>query len=173
MDEALDHPCRRCGAAWLQPCTDRAGRIRRDVHAARRRIGRATATASATAWFRRVDNGSSRRLEELAAGPFVTYDILDLRTGRFVYVGQSGSFAQRIASHLKTRRERPNSRFHPIRAWIWDAINSGISPRFRVLDVCDTRERSLASETLWARRLVEEGHGLLNRRREHRRPAVD
>lgn len=163
MSDPLAHSCRRCGAAPGQPCTDRVGRARRNVHAARRRLTQPTDTAPATAWLRHVDHMDAWCAEALAHGSYVTYGILDPRTGGFVYVGQSGSFAKRIASHLRARPERPHPRFRPIRAWIWDAVKAGASLRFRVLDVCDTKERSLASEALWVGRLASDGHKLLNR----------
>jgi len=167
MSDPLEHPCRRCGAASRQPCTDRAGHIKRDVHAAHRRTAQPAATASAIEWLRHVDDGSLWCVEDLAAGLYVTYAILDPRTDEFVYVGQSGSFARRIADHLKTRTERPHSRLRPIRAWIWDVTKTGSTPRFRVLDICETEERSLASEALWVERLAAQGHKLLNRWLNH------
>ena len=163
MSDPLAQSCRRCGAAPGQPCTDRGGRARRHVHAARRNLAQPVSAALAIAWLRHVDHADAWRAEELAHGPYVTYGILDPQGGRFVYVGQSGSFAKRIASHLRARPERPPPRFRPIRAWIWDAVNAGNIPRFQVLDVCDTKEQSLASEALWVERLASNGHELLNR----------
>lgn len=163
MSDPLERPCRRCGAASYHPCTDRTGHIRHEVHARRRH----TAPSAAIEWLRHVDNAHLWRVEKLAAGLYVTYGILDPRTGGFVYVGQSGSFARRIAAHLKARTERPHHRFRPIRAWIWDAIAAGNTPSFRVLDVCETEEQSLASEALWVERLAAQGNELLNRWLEH------
>ena len=163
MSDPLAHSCRRCGAALGQPCTDRAGRARRNDHATRRRLAQPVNAALAIEWLRHVDHVDAWCTEELAHGSHVTYGILDPRTGGFVYVGQSGSFALRIASHLRARPERPHPRFRPIRAWIWDLVKAGNSPRFRVLDVCDTKEQSFASEALWVGRLASEGHRLLNR----------
>lgn len=163
MSDPLAQSCRRCGAAPGRPCTDRAGRARRNVHAARRRLAQPVNAAPAMEWLRHVHQLDAWCAEALAAGSYVTYGIVDPRTGGFVYVGQSGCFALRIASHLRARPERPHPRFRPIRAWIWDAVKAGNSPRFRVLDVCATKERSLASEALWVGRLASNGHRLLNR----------
>lgn len=163
MSDPLERPCRRCGAASYQPCTDRAGHIRHEVHARRRH----TEPSTAIERLRHVDNASQWRADELAAGLYVTYGILDPRTGGFVYVGQSGSFAKRIAAHLKARTQRPHHRFRPIRAWIWDSLAAGNTPSFRVLDVCETEEQSLASEALWVERLAAQGNKLLNRWLEH------
>jgi hypothetical protein len=163
MSDPLAQSCRRCGAAPGRPCTDRAGRARRNVHTARRRLAQPFNTAPVIEWLRHVDHVHAWCAEELAARSYVTYGILDPRTGGFVYVGQSGSFALRIACHLRARPERPHPRFRPIRAWIWDAVKAGRNPRFRILDVCDTKEQSLASEALWVGRLASDGHRLLNR----------
>jgi len=163
MSDPLEHPCGRCGAASYQPCTDRAGHIRHEVHTRRTH----TAPSAAIEWLRHVNNASLWRADELAAGLYVTYGSFDPRTGGFVYVGQSGSFARRIAAHLKPRVARPHHRFRPIRAWIWDALAAGSTPGFRVLDVCETEEQSLASEALWVERLAAQGNKLLNRWLEH------
>ncbi|MGK9171555.1 hypothetical protein KXR53_35060 [Inquilinus limosus] len=114
-----------------------------------------------------MDNASLWPADELAARLYVTYGILDPRTGGFVYVGQSGSFAKRIAAHLKARTQQPCHRFRPIRAWIWDALVAGNTPSFRVLDVSETEEQSLASEALWVEQLAAQGNNLLNRWLEH------
>ncbi|WP_437380277.1 zinc finger domain-containing protein [Inquilinus limosus] len=48
MSDPLEHPCRRCGAASYQPCTDRAGHIRREAHARRRQTAQSSGFATWT-----------------------------------------------------------------------------------------------------------------------------
>ena len=98
--------------------------------------------------------------------PFVTYAIRDPRTGAYVYVGQSGRLAKRIAEHLRCG-VRPRAR-GGIKAWLHDTLASGVTPEFVELETAEFEEASLQSEAKWVKRLAREGHPLLNRWREHR-----
>ncbi|MEM6538860.1 MAG: GIY-YIG nuclease family protein [Pseudomonadota bacterium] len=99
---------------------------------------------------------------------FTTYAIVDPKTRLFIYVGQSVDFERRKAEHLKRSRTRKTK--HPkgtIKAWLAEAERAGITPQFVILDVVETEEQSLLSESNWVEKLAAIGHPILNRWEEH------
>lgn len=100
---------------------------------------------------------------------YTTYGIVDPTTRLFVYVGQSVDFPRRKAEHLKKSRTRRTR--HPkgsIKAWLADAEACGVVPDFVVLEVVETEEQSLLSESNWVEKLAAIDHPLRNRWEEHR-----
>jgi hypothetical protein len=99
---------------------------------------------------------------------YTTYAIVDPRTRLFVYVGQSVDFKRRKTEHLKRNRTRKTK--HPkgsIKAWLAEAERAKITPQFMILDVVETEEQSLLSESNWVEKLAAIGHPILNRWDEH------
>lgn len=98
---------------------------------------------------------------------FTTYGISDPRSGLFVYVGQTGNFERRKKQHLAAHRLRKPPR-GSIKAWLKAMYHQDIEPVFTILEVVETEEESLVSETKWVEKIAALGHGLFNRWDEHR-----
>lgn len=99
---------------------------------------------------------------------YTTYAIVDPVTRLFVYVGQTVDFDRRRAEHLKRARTRKTR--HPrgsIKAWLAQAEKNGVVPAFIILELVETEEQSLLSESNWVEKLAAIGHPLLNRWEEH------
>lgn len=98
-----------------------------------------------------------------------TYAIVDPITRHFVYVGQTNNFERRKTEHLKPPRTRTTR--HPkgsVKAWLAQAHAAKITPDFIILDVVETEEQSLLSESNWIEKLSAIGQPLLNLWEEHR-----
>lgn len=54
-----------------------------------------------------------------------------------------------------------------MKAWLHQAERAGVTPDFMVLEVVETEEQSLLSESNWVEKLAAIGHPLLNRWEEH------
>lgn len=77
-------------------------------------------------------------------------------------------FPRRKSEHLKKSRVRKTR--HPrgsVKAWLAEAERAGVVPGFVVLEVVETEEQSLLSESNWVEKLAAIGHPLLNRWEEH------
>lgn len=99
---------------------------------------------------------------------FVTYAILDPKTLKARYVGQTKDFDERRKAHLGVKRlkEKPDNR---LRAWLWETMGvAKRTPKFLILEMVETEAESLASEQKWVERLAEAGFDLLNGWVEHR-----
>src|SRR4051812_25135196 len=98
---------------------------------------------------------------------FITYAVRDPRNGQVVYVGQTSDFAKRKQSHLRhaasSRRPAYAPGYRNISTWLQDMFVAGVIPAFDVLEVVDTLEMSLASETKWVAWMAAAGHRLLNK----------
>ena len=104
----------------------------------------------------------------MAREVFTTYCIRDPDTAEVVYVGQTKDFEARRRTHLRLRKQRPNIGTVNIKTWLFDKLSAGKTPVIYVLEHCFSAEASLVSETTWVAKFTAEGHGLLNRWREHR-----
>ncbi len=111
----------------------------------RRRLAQPVNAALAIEWLRHVDrcgcvvrarNLASRALRDLCG-------ILDPRTGGFVYVGQSGSFAMRIASHLSGEAGAAAPSLPSDPGLIGDAVEAGTFLGSGCSTSRDTKEQSL------------------------------
>jgi len=98
---------------------------------------------------------------------YVTYAISDPTNGLFVYVGQTRDFERRKKQHLAAHRLKRPPR-GSIKAWLKTKHREGIEPVFTVLEVVETEEESLVSETKWVEKIAALGQGLYNRWDEHR-----
>lgn len=99
---------------------------------------------------------------------YSTYSIIDPVTKHFVYVGQTNNFERRKTEHLKPPRTRTTR--HPkgsIKAWLAQAHRAGIVPIFIILEIVETEEQSLLSESNWVEKLAQANQPLLNRWEEH------
>lgn len=77
-------------------------------------------------------------------------------------------FPRRKSEHLKRSRTRKTR--HPkgsVKAWLAEAERAGVVPGFVLLEVVETEEQSLLSESNWVEKLAAIGHPLLNRWEEH------
>jgi len=102
------------------------------------------------------------------AGMYTTYAIFDPESAHCIYVGQTNNFERRQAEHLKPPRTRKTT--HPkgsIKSWLARAHRAGVSPLFMILEVVETEEQSLLSESHWIEKLAAAGQPLLNRWEEH------
>ena len=99
---------------------------------------------------------------------YTTYAITDPITRRFIYVGQTNDFDRRKSEHLKPPRVR-KTKFpkHSVKAWLSKAHSAKIEPIFTILEVVETEEQSLLSESLWIEKLSCACQPLLNRWEEH------
>jgi hypothetical protein len=99
---------------------------------------------------------------------YTTYAITDPLSRRFIYVGQTNDFERRKSEHLKPPRVR-KTKFpkHSIKEWLSKAHSSNIKPLFTILEVVETEEQSLLSESHWIEKLSCAGQPLLNRWEEH------
>ena len=106
----------------------------------------------------------------MGEGSYTTYGILDPRTGLFVYVGQTNSMERRQRQHLSTHRTKKTK--HPIgsiKTWLCEAQRKGIEPVFVTLELVETEEESLISESKWVDKLGRlAGHPIRNLWDEHR-----
>ena len=83
-----------------------------------------------------------------------TYAIVDPRSSHFVYVGQTGDIEKRKRQHLTTHRTKKTK--HPpgsIKTWLTAAHKAGLTPIFVILEVLESEEASLLSETAWIEKL--------------------
>ncbi|MEL6324291.1 MAG: GIY-YIG nuclease family protein [Pseudomonadota bacterium] len=100
---------------------------------------------------------------------YVTYGIIDPKTLKFVYVGQSKNFERRKAEHLSAHRLRERLKKDDIRYWLRKTLKAKLEPIFVILDdYTETEDQSIASEREWVQRLSEAGYPLYNRWEEHR-----
>ena len=98
---------------------------------------------------------------------YTTYAITDPRTTRFFYVGQTRHFEKRRRQHLAAHRLRKITR-GTVQHWLKAMHQEGHTPLFTVLELVETEEESLVSETKWVEKLSALGHPLFNRWREHK-----
>lgn len=98
---------------------------------------------------------------------YTTYAIADPRTRLFFYVGQSSHIEKRKKQHLAAHRLRKIKR-GSVQHWLKQLHQDGLAPLFIVLEVVETEEESLVSETKWVEKLAAIGHPLFNRWEEHR-----
>lgn len=98
---------------------------------------------------------------------YTTYAITDPRTRLFVYVGQTSRFEKRRKQHLAAHRLRKSKR-GSVQRWLKQIEQDGHAPLFTVLEVVETEEESIISETKWVEKLAELGHPLYNRWDEHK-----
>ena len=100
---------------------------------------------------------------------YTTYAILDPTSSMFVYVGQTKDFDRRRRSHLAPHRAKRPPAAGSIKAWLAEAIARKIEPAFIVLEVVETEDESLLSETKWIEKLGREArHPLRNLWKEHK-----
>ena len=97
---------------------------------------------------------------------YVTYAILDPVTSEVVYVGQTGNFEKRKQGHLRIKK-RPNIRTENIKTWMFDQLDAGREPEFRVLQVSESEEDSYGVEDYCVKHFADRGQPLLNRWRHH------
>ena len=101
---------------------------------------------------------------------YTTYGILDPRTGLFVYVGQTSDMTRRERQHRGTHRTKTTK--HPkgsIKTWLCEAHRKGIEPVFVTLELVETEEESLISESKLVDKLGRQaGHPIRNLWDEHR-----
>ena len=99
-----------------------------------------------------------------------TYGIVDPRTGLFVYVGQTNDFERRRRQHLSTHRAKKTRHAKgSIKTWLKKAHAAGLEPGFIILDIAETEEASLLSESSWIDKLGRQaGHPIRNLWDEHR-----
>lgn len=99
-----------------------------------------------------------------------TYGIFDPRSGLCVYIGQTGDFKARKRQHLATHRAKKTK--HPpgsIKTWLCEAHAAKIEPIIMPLELVETEEESLISESKWVHKFGQElGHPLRNLWGEHR-----
>lgn len=98
---------------------------------------------------------------------YTTYAITDPRTRLFFYVGQTSHFEKRSKQHLTAHRLR-NTKAGSVQHWLKALHQDGHTPLFTVLEVVETEEESLVSETKWVEKLSALGHPLFNRWDEHK-----
>lgn len=99
-----------------------------------------------------------------------TYGIFDPRTGLCVYVGQTSDFKARCRQHLATHRTKKTKYGSgSIKTWLCAAHAAKIEPIILPLELVETEEESLISESKWVDRLGRAlGHPLRNLWEEHR-----
>lgn len=95
---------------------------------------------------------------------YVTYKIVDPRDGVPVYIGQSIHYEIRKKSHLKKAKGNlPTRNTFNIVVYLVLLESENIEPIFEILEITQTEEESLASETRWVKKTVELGYPLLNK----------
>ncbi len=97
-----------------------------------------------------------------------TYGIVDPVTGLFVYIGQTSDFDRRKSQHLTDRLRKTTPARGSIQEWLRDMRKRGLEPDFVILEIVETEEESLLSESKWVEKFAAIGHPLLNRWQEHR-----
>lgn len=98
---------------------------------------------------------------------YTIYSIIEDCSGRVVYVGQTIDFDKRIKAHLRVKK-RPNIKTTNIKTWLFDEVNAGHMPQFKILEIVDSLEESLEAETRWVEYFAKLKQPLLNRWKKHR-----
>lgn len=101
---------------------------------------------------------------------YVTYLVLDPRTGHPLYVGQTEDFSKRRRKHLNNKPRETNHHewYVNIKLLLGHMIEEGHRPEFSKVDQRPTEEESERSETEWVRRCVDLGYPLLNKWKIHK-----
>lgn len=87
---------------------------------------------------------------------FVVYSIIDPRSARVFYIGQTGAFGLRCAQHLEDGADTVCG------VVIRDIQDAGHEPVFLILEECATRRRALMAEIFWIDLLSSRGTALAN-----------
>lgn len=104
---------------------------------------------------------------------FTTYGIVDPRTHRIIYIGQTNNYERRQKEHRMAHRTRGRSKKGSLQHWLKGLNRAGDKPRFIKLEEVEGEEASLASELEWIEKLSAAGVPLLNRWEEHREAIGD
>ena len=101
---------------------------------------------------------------------YITYVIKDPRDNAPIYVGQTHNFDKRKKKYFSKIRKDKLPKIDKINITVYfvKLKRLGFDPVIEVVDMQDTEENSLNSETKWVRTFVLSGYPLLNRWREHR-----
>jgi GIY-YIG catalytic domain len=148
------NPCPKCGAPPREPCTGKTGRERISNHRERFPDSK-----------RRID-WNDFVLKDIEG--YVVYVIIHPITKQIVYVGQTGNFKKRQMAHIKSGFR--GAKYNPIRKWLFDLRQQGLTPEFKAVEHCDDEESSLEAETKWVYHYRRLGAELLNNWRIHKLP---
>lgn len=101
-------------------------------------------------------------------GDYVTYALCENDIHYPYYVGQTRNLDERIRQHLK--HESPDQKVY----WHTTSIlERGGEIVTCILENTDNREDALASELRWIRRLIDEGHVLMNGNKLPEKPMIN
>ncbi|HBO5740675.1 TPA: viroplasmin family protein [Pseudomonas aeruginosa] len=103
-------------------------------------------------------------LDGVVAKDYVVYLIIDPVTEEPFYVGQTGDFEGRQRGHLR----KANHDCKRAAAKIAQILDDGMTPAFKVVETCESKEASLEAETRWIEHCTARGITVWNRTREHR-----
>lgn len=150
--------CPTCGAAVGQKCVLANGKERISVHRARCDLAYPSQEGE-NVWGSQIEV-----IGEAHRPGYAIYGIRDKATGQFGYVGQTGNFAKRIRSHLRSAYRGSRKR---VACWMKEVLYPGGIIEFVLLEQCCSHEQSLLLETKWVVILSNAGHSLANRWTEH------
>ena len=103
-------------------------------------------------------------LDDMGVKQYIVYLIIDPVTDEPFYVGQTSDLERRQRQHLG----RANHDCKRAAAKITKILDAGMTPAFKVVEMCNSEQASLDAEKKWVEQCTARGITLWNRWKEHR-----